>query len=126
MVARCKRQSSALKSNMKFFADIIVYMTIMDFSCISLDSLYNFTHDWLYYIKKSYDEIEAGMAYIGSFSEVLKITWQYFCLHVDRMRKYFCPRRMRSSQHALRCIWLIPTPGVPVNRVLPQLLCNCY
>jgi hypothetical protein len=75
---------------MKFFADIIVYMTIMDFSCISLDSLYNFTHDWLYY-KKSYDEIEAGMAYIGGFSEVLKITWQYFCLHVDRMRKYFCP-----------------------------------
>ena len=76
----------------------------MDFSCISLDSLYNFTHDWLYY-KKSYDEIEAGMAYIGSVSEVLKITWQYFCLQVDRMRKYFwhaafCPLQLMICTHA--------------------------
>ena len=52
----------------------------MAFSCISLDSLYNFTHDWLCY-KKSYDKIEAGMTRIGSFSEVSKVTWQCFCLH---------------------------------------------
>ncbi len=84
---------------MKFFSDIIVYMTIMYFSSISMDSLYNFTHDWLYY-KKSYDEIEAGMAYIGSFSEVVKSTLHCFCLQETL-------ERMHSSQHALRCIWLI-------------------
>ena len=52
----------------------------MAFSCISLDSLYNFTHDWLYF-KKSYDTIEAGMTRIGSCSEVFEATWQCFCLH---------------------------------------------
>ena len=52
----------------------------MDFSSLSLDSLYNFTHDWLYY-KNCYDEIEAGMIKIGSYSEIFKATLHCFCLH---------------------------------------------
>ena len=71
------------------FADIIVYMTIMAFSCISLDSLYNFTHDWLCYKKV---KIEAGMTEISSFSEVFKATLHCFCLQAQAHA-----RRMHSS-----------------------------
>ena len=49
---------------------------------MTLDSLFYFTHDWLYN-KKSYDEIEAGMAWIGSFYEVPKTTLHCFCLRLQ-------------------------------------------
>jgi hypothetical protein len=41
-------------------ADIVLYMQIIYFSCISLDLSFNFTDDWLCY-QKSYNEIEARM-----------------------------------------------------------------
>ena len=96
-------------------------MTVIAFSCISLDSLYNFTHDWICY-KKSYDTIEAGMTRIGSFSEVLETR----CIIFVYRNAWTHAQFTGSGAQTLRGIWLMNCKLEPLEYWIYSMYLSLY